>query len=165
MVGKSYEFTPTAYDPEGRPLNFSIRNKPPWATFRASDGRLFGTPVMGEIGSHVEIAISVSDGQAETLLPAFAVDVIGPGDGAVTLSWYPPTRNADGSALTDLAGFRIYFGRHKRQLDNTIVLDNPGLARYVIEGLMPAHWHFAMTAVNRNGAESSRSKVVSKKVN
>ena len=31
--GSAYAFTPTAKDPEGNPLTFSIRNKPAWAAF------------------------------------------------------------------------------------------------------------------------------------
>ncbi len=30
--------------------------------------------------------------------------------GDATLSWDPPTTNADGTPLTDLAGYRIYYG-------------------------------------------------------
>jgi hypothetical protein len=163
VAGEFYSFTPTARDPEGRALTFSIQYKPPWATFRPSDGGLSGTPGPGQIGSHVEIAISASDGHSTAALPAFTVNVIGAGDGSATLSWYPPTQNEDGSALTNLSGYRIYYGRRKHDLDNTVVLDNPGLTRYVVEGLTPARWYFAMTSVSRDG-ESSRSKVVSKKV-
>ena len=142
---------------------FTIQYKPTWATFRASDGRLSGTPGPGQIGSHIEIAISASDGQSMAKLPAFTIEVIGRGDGSATLSWYPPTQNEDGSVVTDLSGYRIYYGRHKQHLDNAIVLDNPGLARYVVEGLTPARWYFAMTSVSQRG-ESSRSEVVSKHV-
>lgn len=164
VVGEFYSFTPSAHDPEGRTLTFGIQYKPPWAEFDAKNGRLSGTPGPGQVGSHIEIAISASDGQSEVSLPAFAINVIGRGDGSATLSWYPPTENADGSVLTDLSGYRIYFGRHPRDLDNVLVLDNPGLSRYVVEGLTPRRWFFAMTSVNRDGIESSRSKVVSKKV-
>lgn len=164
VVGESYSFTPTARDPEGRPLTFAIHNKPTWADFSTADGRLSGTPGIDQIGSHVEIAISVSDGQSTTTLPAFTIDVIEGGDGAATLSWNPPTENTDGTALTNLSGYRIYYGQHKHTLDRTIALDNPGLTRYMVEGLTRAHWYFAITSVNRKGEESARSKVVSKKV-
>lgn len=164
VVGEFYSFTPAAQDPEGRAVSFAIRNKPPWATFRRSDGRISGTPEPSQIGSHIEIEITASDGSAEATLPAFSIDVFGRGDGSATLSWHPPTHNEDGSALEGLTGYRIHFGRHKRNLNRTIVLDNPGLTRYVIEGLTPAHWHFAMTSVDRDGVESSRSKTVSKRI-
>lgn len=164
VVGEAYRFTPTARDPEGRSLTFSIRNKPGWARFNEADGRISGTPEADQVGSHEEIAISVSDGQSSVELPAFSIDVVEGGDGAATLSWDPPTRNTDGTALTNLSGYRIHYGRHERALDRTIVLDNPGLTRYMVEGLTPARWYFAITSVNRRGVESPRSEVVSKKV-
>ena len=43
----------------------------------------------------------------------------------------PPSENADGSVLTDLAGYRIYYGRNPDNLTQVVVLDNPGLTRYV----------------------------------
>ena len=78
--------------------------------------------------------------------------------GSATLSWYPPTENADGSYLDDLAGYRIYYGTNAKSLDLSITIDNPGLTRYVIENLSPAMWHFVMTSVNAKGAESSRRR-------
>jgi hypothetical protein len=164
IVGETYSFTPNAHDPEGRPLKFTIRNRPPWAHFRKSDGRLWGRPGPDQLGTYVEIVISASDGESKSRLAAFEVDVVGRGEGSATLSWYPPTDNADGTPLTDLTGYRIYYGRHKRRLDRTIDLDNPGLTRYLVEGLPPGRWYFAMTSFNRKGVESRRSEVVSKRV-
>jgi len=85
--------------------------------------------------------------------------------GSATLSWYPPTANADGSALGNLAGYRIYYGTSAQRLNRTIVIDNPGLTRYVVENLSSSKWHFAMTSYNADGKESERSVTVSKKVN
>lgn len=84
--------------------------------------------------------------------------------GAATISWSPPTQNADGSHLGNLVGYRIYFGKRATRLDRSIEIDNPGLTRYMVEDLAPARWHFAMTSVNAQGVESARSKTVSKLV-
>ncbi len=40
--------------------------------------------------------------------------------GSATLSWKPPTENADGSALTNLAGYRIYYGRNRDNLTESV---------------------------------------------
>lgn len=85
-------------------------------------------------------------------------------DGSATLSWYPPTDNADGSTMADLVGYRIYYGTSPNQLNRTIAIDNPGLTRYVVENLAPARWHFAMTSLNASGKESARSSTVSKRI-
>ena len=43
-------------------------------------------------------------------LPAFSITVTQVGLGSMSLSWTPPTQNTDGSALTDLAGYKLYYG-------------------------------------------------------
>jgi hypothetical protein len=84
--------------------------------------------------------------------------------GSVTLSWTPPTRNSDGSTYTDLASYRVYYGRKRGSLNRRITIRNPGLTRYVVEDLPRARWHFAMTTVNSRGQESRRSPTLSKTV-
>jgi hypothetical protein len=162
-VGESYDFEPDASDPDNDALSFSIVNKPDWASFDESTGRLSGTPRAGDVGIYSNIRILVSDWQATTTL-TFRIAVSQSADGAVTLSWEPPTRNEDGSQLTDLAGYRIYVGRNPNDFSRVIVLDNPGVTRYVVERLSPATWHFAMTSVNGEGRESRKSAVVKKTI-
>ena len=66
--------------------------------------------------------------------------------------------------MTDLAGYRIYYGRNADNLTQVVVLNNPGLTRYVIENLTPAIWHFEMTSVNAEGTESRRTQTASKTI-
>src|SRR5204862_6995953 len=76
-VGTAYTFTPTASDPDaGTTLTFSITNRPTWATFNGSPGRLSGTPTAA--GTFASIAISVSDGQASASLAPFSIVVTQP---------------------------------------------------------------------------------------
>jgi hypothetical protein len=145
-------------------LVFSISNKPAWTTFDQETGRLTGTPREADVGIYTGITIVVSDGYTSTALPSFEIEVVQHASGLVTLSWTPPTENEDGSTLEDLAGYRIYMGRNPNSLSRVIVLNNPGLTRYVIENLSPATWHFAMTSVNGEGRESHKSAVVKKDV-
>ena len=44
-------------DPNGNPLTYSIWNRPSWATFSASTGRLSGTPTSAKIGTFSKINI------------------------------------------------------------------------------------------------------------
>jgi hypothetical protein len=164
VEGEFYEFMPTAADPDGDALDFSITRKPAWATFDRSTGRLSGTPGADDVGNFTNIAISVSDGSATASLGNFDITVDAIALGTATLSWNPPTENVDGTALTDLTGYRIYYGRSETQLSRTIVINNPGLTRYVVDNLAQAHWYFAMTSVNADGVESRRSPVVSKTI-
>ena len=164
LEGELYEFVPTASDPEGDSLEFSIARKPAWAQFDKDSGRLSGTPGAGDVGNFTNIAISVSDGKASAALAAFDVSVNQIAAGNATLSWSPPTANADGSPLNDLTGYRIYYGRNQDNLTQVVVVNNPGLTRYVVENLTPALWHFEMTSVNSAGVESQRSPTATKTI-
>ncbi|MGH8249946.1 MAG: putative Ig domain-containing protein [Steroidobacteraceae bacterium] len=162
--GEAYDFMPTASDPDGHTLEFRINRKPRWASFDRATGRLTGTPDGGDVGSYTNIRITVTDGWASAELPDFDVRVDQIGFGTATLSWMPPTENADGSTLTDLAGFRIYYGRNVSNLTETVVVNNPGLTRFVVENLSQAKWYFSMTSVNSQGVESQRSPTATKTV-
>jgi hypothetical protein len=72
-VGSAYSFQPSASDADGHSLGFSISNKPSWATFSTSTGRLSGTPTA--TGTFSSIVIRVSDGRVTTSLPAFSITV------------------------------------------------------------------------------------------
>src|SRR5262249_49250669 len=50
-AGTQYSFVPTANDSDGGTLTFSITNKPGWATFSTTTGRLQGTPAAGDVGT------------------------------------------------------------------------------------------------------------------
>ena len=93
-IGDPYEFTPTASDPDGDPLTFSIVNRPSWATFDPATGRLSGNPVLGDVGSYLDIVISVSDGELMASLGPFTVNVIADNR--------PPTISGSGAATLDI---------------------------------------------------------------
>ncbi|MGH9523928.1 MAG: fibronectin type III domain-containing protein [Terriglobales bacterium] len=81
--------------------------------------------------------------------------------GAVTLSWAAPTENTDGSALTNLAGFDIYYGPTASAMTQKISISTVGMLTYVITDLSAGTWFFEVLAVNSAGAESNPSGVVS----
>ncbi|MBX3703187.1 MAG: hypothetical protein KF822_05385 [Steroidobacteraceae bacterium] len=164
VAGQSYSFTPTASDPDGDALTFSIQNRPAWAAFSTSTGQLSGTPGAGDVGQFSNIRITVSDGLAQASLNAFTISVNQIANGSVTLSWNPPTTNADGTPLTNLAGYRIYYGRSAGTLDQMVAIGSAGITRYVVGNLSPATWYFSMTSLNSSGVESTRSQVVASNV-
>jgi hypothetical protein len=85
-----------------------------------------------------------------------------PGGGSATLEWIAPTKNTDGSALTNLAGFRIVYGTSATALSQTIQVASA--ATYTVTNLDAATWFFAVKAYNSAGAESVASNVASKAV-
>jgi len=165
-VGSAYSFTPTASDSNGDSLTFSVSNKPAWASFSTSTGRLSGTPTDAQVGTYSNIVIRVSDGKVTTSLPAFSISVgaSGSGSGSATLSWTAPTRNTDGSTLSNLAGYRIVYGTSSSALSRTIQVTNPGLTTYVVQDLSPGTYYFAVRSYSSTGVESSNSSVASKTI-
>ena len=98
-AGTAYSFTPTASDPSGNLLSFSITNKPAWATFSIATGQLSGTPSASDVGTYNGIVISVSNGSASASLLAFAITVNAVASPTVTLNASPGTVSS-GSATT-----------------------------------------------------------------
>lgn len=79
------------------------------------------------------------------------------------LNWTAPTRNTDGSALTNLASYRIVYGRTATELVETAqVTGIPNT--FTVTGLAPGTWFFAVKAVNAAGAESAQSNVVTREL-
>ena len=79
------------------------------------------------------------------------------------LSWTPPTEREDGSALTDLDGYVIYYGLASGEYTESIEI-SAGLSSYMIEGLSDGTWFFAMTAKDSSGLESDYSNEVFKSI-
>jgi hypothetical protein len=164
VAGQAYSFRPLANDANGDQLTFSAANLPAWATLNASTGAVSGTPTSSDVGTYSGITITVSDGQASASLAAFSIAVTDVAMGSATVSWTPPTQNSDGSALTNLSGFQISYGRSASDLAQTVSLTNPSLSTYVIENLSSGTWYFAVAAVNSQGVASTPSNVASKTI-
>jgi hypothetical protein len=158
-IGSAYSFTPTASDPDGNTLTFSIQNKPSWATFSTTTGQLSGSPSLIDVASFANIVITVSDGTATASLSAFTLSVLQIVTGSATISWTPPTANSDGTALTNLAGYRIVYGTSSTNLNQSVAVTNVGLTTQLIPNLAGGTWYFAVYAVNNDGVESNLSNV------
>ncbi len=164
LQGTLYSFQPTAADPDGNPLTFSIANRPAWATFSTTTGQLGGTPGPGDVGTATGIVIGVSDGTASASLGAFGISVQAVASGSATVSWQPPTTNTDGSPLTNLAGYKIYWGTTAGAYPNSVAVNNPGVTAYVVENLTPNTYYFAVKAFTSGGVESALSNSGSKAI-
>ncbi|MET0986891.1 MAG: putative Ig domain-containing protein [Steroidobacteraceae bacterium] len=161
-VGSTYRFQPTASDPNGDTLAFSIVNRPSWATFNTTNGLLTGQPTLGNVGSYANITIRVSDSTSTVSLPAFAINVAQSSSGGATVSWTPPTQNTNGTSLTNLVGYRIYYGTSSSALTQQIQVANASVSSYVLSGLGSGTYYFGVRAYNSSGAESALSNVASK---
>jgi hypothetical protein len=83
--------------------------------------------------------------------------------GSAFLTWTEPTQNTDGSPLTNLASYRVYYGcSSSGTYPNSRLIPAPA-SSYVLDGLPDVgRCYFALTAVNSTAVESVRSNEASK---
>ena len=89
---------------------------------------------------------------------------VGVNEGSVTLSWTAPTENTDGTPLTDLAGYKIYYGPDPGNYDFIFDIPDPLAITTIVEGLAPGTYRFVGTAYNTAGIESVYSNEITKQV-
>ena len=159
-AGQAYTFTPSASDPDGQALTFSITNKPAWASFNTATGQMSGTPTTANLGTASGITIGVTDGTATASLTSFAISVAMP-PGTAELNWTKPTRNDDGTALTDLAGYKIRYGTSVGTLTQLLPLPSANILSASFEGLTTGNWYFTIASYTIAGVESVQSSAVS----
>ena len=98
---------------------------------------------------------SVSEGKATP--PATASDK------STTLSWSPPTRNSDGTSLSNLAGYTLHYGTESEDYTGSIEITSPTATSYVVSNsnFPPGTYYFTITAYNAQQVSSSMSGEVS----
>ena len=87
--------------------------------------------------------------------------LVGTSSASVTLSWDAPIAEVDGSPLTNLEGFKIYFGTASGKYDCPIINVPGNQTSYTINGFNQGTYYFAVAAYNSAG-ESSYSNEVRK---
>ena len=115
IAGQAYAFQPSASDPEGATLSFAVQNRPVWAGFDASTGRLSGTPTSAHVGTYGNIIVSVTDGVSFASLAPFGIEVTAAPNTAPVISGSPATQVTAGQsyafspAASDADGDRLSF--------------------------------------------------------
>ena len=76
--------------------------------------------------------------------------------GTIILDWDAPTTNADGTALTDLVGYKIHYGMASGVYDHSIDVGN--VTTYTLTGLTKGQIYYAAaTAYDTSANESGYS--------
>lgn len=82
------------------------------------------------------------------------------GTGTATLAWTAPTKNMDGTPLTTLAGYKVYYGTTPYVFTSLVVGD---VNTYQIVGLTKGQtYYFTVTAYDTYGNESDYGPIASK---
>jgi hypothetical protein len=109
-----------------------------------------------ELGANT-VTVTATDAAGDNQSDKIVINRESEGTGAATLSWVAPTERTDGTALTDLAGYTIHYGRLSGVYDYQIDINTPGVVTYLVENLVPGEWYFAVTAYDSGGLTSDYS--------
>lgn len=153
-IGNYYSFLPRASDSEGDDLTFYISNKPSWATFDERTGEMFGTP--DKEMTHNNIEITVSDGEHQTSLDQFQIDVQASPKYSVEISWETPSENTDGSSLSNISKYKVSYGKSINQQDQITYFD-ASQSNGIINDLEPGEYYFSMSTITENSLVSDAS--------
>jgi PKD repeat protein len=78
----------------------------------------------------------------------------------IQFTWTAPTTNADGITLTDLAGYRLYYGQTSGTLAQNVDVGNQ--TTYLLSGLVGGQvYYFAVTAYNTSSNQGALSNETS----
>jgi Putative Ig domain/Fibronectin type III domain len=163
-AGQDYLFQPKVAQ-GGGVVTFKIQGQPTWATFDPNTGVLTGTPATANEGTTGSITITGTNGSSSASIGPFTIVVKAPastpgaGAGTTTLTWTPPTQNTDGTPIIGLTGYHIHYGTSVNALSTTITVTDVSQTSYVVSGLAPGTYYFAVDAFNAAGVDSAESNV------
>jgi hypothetical protein len=95
--------------------------------------------------SSAKVTIAVSSGSGTT--------------GSATLSWTAPTTNTNGTPVTPLKGYTIYYGTSESAMSKSLVVGGAASTSCEISGLTAGVWYFAIAADAQDGAQSATSEI------
>ena len=165
QVGTTFDYKPTATDPDSDVLHFTAVNLPAWASLDSSTGRISGTPGPSDTGVYESISITVADATHSVATAPFSITVnaaVETDNGIASLRWEAPSSKVSGEPLDDLAGYRILYGRSSSDLDLSVLIGDPAITSYEFSTLASGVWYFAVVAVNSGGLEGPPTSVVNK---
>ncbi len=83
---------------------------------------------------------------------------------AALLTWSPPSRNTNGTAVTPLAGYTVHYGTTQGALNHALVVEGASTTSYELTGLTRATWYFAISANAKDGTKGPLSSIGSKTI-
>ena len=162
-AGSQYSFTPTVSGSSTRVM-FSIVGQPAWARFDANTGSLIGTPKPQDEGTTGAITISASNKSSSASMAPFVIEVKVTDPNAAILSWNAPTENTDGTRVTSLAGYHVYYGTSPGELTKSITVSGATSTTCIISGLTEGTYYFAVVAYTTAGTKSGVSNLASQTI-
>ncbi|NBC23821.1 MAG: hypothetical protein GVY21_10135 [Gammaproteobacteria bacterium] len=138
-------------------LTWSVENA---SSCEASGGWSGSRPVSGDFGTGAlsqTTSYSLScQGSGGSALASVTVEVVDK-----TIRWQAPAENEDGTPLTDLAGYVVYWGAQSRDYTGSYRIESASVTEWEAD-IAPGTYYFALTAFDREGNESDYSNELRK---
>jgi hypothetical protein len=125
-----------------------------WSGARAPSG----STLVGPIDRQSTFSITCS-GPGGNAMQMVSVSVLG----ELSISWVQPSKNVDGSPLTDLASYRIYYGAESRSYSQSIDVADAVATSHAFTALS-GDYFVTMTALDLDGNESAYSNEILRSV-
>ena len=94
----------------------------------------------------------------------FVIEVKVTDPNAAILSWNAPTENTDGTRVTNLAGYHVYYGTSPGELTKSITVSGATTTTCIISGLTEGTYYFAVVAYTTLGTKSGVSNLASQTI-
>ena len=164
VADAAYIFTPSASDPEGDSLSFSVANLPSWASFDTNTGTISGTPLETDVGVYANVSVSVSDGELSASITPFDIEVqtAVAATGSLSLRWAAPSTRTDGTVLElhEIDGYCIYLGNSVSNLQMELDINDGGAVAHTFTSMPVGTYFVAVTAYDSEGNHSSFSNTI-----
>jgi hypothetical protein len=93
------------------------------------------------------------DGRCSTRAPTPAVDR------SITLNWSPPLTNTDGSPVTNLVGYRVYYGSEAGAYVQSVDVLNPQATTYRFDDMPSGTYYLVVRALSASAVSDVSSEV------
>jgi hypothetical protein len=158
--GATAQFTATGTYSDGSTQN--ITSSVTWSASNASVASVSNASgskglATGIGGGSTNVSATLSGISGSTSLT-----VVAPSTGSITLAWDAATTYSDGSPITDLAGYKLYYGNAPGSYSASVDVGN--VTTYTLTNLPSGVYYIVVTVRNQSGSESSYSNEVSKTV-
>jgi hypothetical protein len=112
---------------------------------------------------YYRLVVSIGSETKKGKIMSFTTSPAGTPQNSTTVKWIPPTENEDGTLLTDLAGYKVYYGTSSLNYSSSV--DVGYVTQFKLYNLPPGTWYFAVTAYDTLGNESAISNELGKSIN
>ncbi len=135
---------------------YACRGYGPW---EGSEGLEGSSTTNGLSATTTFVLTCFNSSGAKTSKKATVTVVDAAAAGTATLSWNAPTSNVNGTPITPLSGYTIYYGNSEGSMTQSLVVSGAAATSAEITGLASGTWYFAVSADAADGTQSAKSDV------